>query len=84
MNHFALAYDPGAWNTGAPFPNAPPPGEAPAGLIAKINLVEDIVLDPRGNKFTGRFTQVGYDAVTGRVNPQFSVSGQITGQRITP
>ena len=84
LNHFALAYDPNSWNTGFPFPNAPPAGEAAAGLMARINLLEDVVLDPRGDHFSGTFTQIGYDPNTGAVLPQFGLTGQITATRIKP
>jgi hypothetical protein len=85
LNHFALAYDPTNWNTGGPFPNPPPANEAGGGLLAKINLIEDVVLAPGGNSFTGRFTQIGYDPNhPGVVLPQFGASGQIVGQRISP
>jgi hypothetical protein len=78
LNHIALAYDPTKFNV---------PGDnthAPGGYIARINLIEDIVLDPRANKFTGTFTQIGYDPITGAVIPMFGATGQITGQRVTP
>jgi hypothetical protein len=85
LNHFALAYDPTNWNTGAPFPNPIAPGEAAGGLIAKINLIEDVVLAPGGNSFTGHFTQIGYDPNhPGTVLPQFGAAGTIVGTRITP
>ena len=72
LNHFALAYNPNNWQS---------PG---GGLMAKINLTEDVVLDPRSNKFTGSFHQEGYDPTTGAVIPMFHAVGQITGQRINP
>jgi hypothetical protein len=72
LNHFALAYNPTNWQS---------PG---GGLMAKINLTEDVVLDPRSNRFTGSFHQEGYDPTTGAVIPMFHAVGQITGQRITP
>lgn len=78
LNHFALAYDPTKWNN---------PGDAthaPGGLIARINLVEDVVLDQRSNRFTGTFTQVGYDPISGAVIPFFGASGQIVGTRVMP
>jgi hypothetical protein len=80
LNHFALAYDPGN-----AFSNPPPAGEAPGGLVAKINLTEDVALAPGGNRFTGRFTQVGYSAVApfGAL-PPFAASGTIVGVRVTP
>ncbi len=78
LNHFALAYDP------THFSDPPSPGHAGGGLIAKINLTEDVVLDPRSNKFTGAFHQEGYDPTTGAVIPMFHAVGQITGQRIVP
>ena len=80
LNHFALAYDPANWNT-----NPPVNGEGPGGLLAKINLVEDVVLDQTGNRFTGRFTQIGYDPNNpNHVLPPFGAAGQIVGVRISP
>ena len=78
LNHFALAYDPTQWMS---------PGDAthaPGGLIARINLLEDVVLAPGGNAFTGHFTQVGYDPISNAVLQNFGASGQIVGQRIKP
>lgn len=78
LNHFALAYDPTKWNS---------PGDAthaPGGLIARINLIEDVVLAPNGKSFTGTFTQVGYDPISNAVIPPFGATGQITGQRVNP
>ena len=72
LNHFALAYNPNNWQS---------PG---GGLMAKINLTEDVVLDPRSNRFTGSFHQEGYDPTTGAVIPMFHAVGQIAVQRITP
>ena len=78
LNHFALAYDPTKFSS---------PGDAthaPGGLMARINLIEDVVLAPNGKSFTGTFTQIGYDPVTNAVIPMFGASGQITGQRVNP
>lgn len=72
LNHFALAYDPTAWQS---------PG---GGLIAKITLREDVMLDPRGNDFAGQFTQDGYDPTTGAAIPAFHASGRIVGHRVAP
>jgi hypothetical protein len=72
LNHFALAYNPNNWQS---------PG---GGLMAKINLTEDVVLDPKSNRFTGSFHQEGYDPNTGAVIPMFHAVGNIVGQRITP
>ena len=78
LNHFALAYDPTQWMS---------PGDAthaPGGLIARINLLEDVVLSPNGKTFTGHFTQVGYDPVSGAVLPPFGAAGNIVGTRVVP
>jgi len=72
LNHFALAYNPNNWQS---------PG---GGLMAKINLTEDVVLDPKSNRFTGSFHQEGYDPNTGAVIPMFHAVGNIVGQRINP
>jgi hypothetical protein len=78
LNHFALAYDPTRFNS---------PGDAahaPGGLVARINLIEDVVLAPNGKTFTGTFTQVGFDPVSNAIIPIFGATGQITGQRVNP
>jgi len=72
LNHYALAYDPTAWQS---------PG---GGLMAKINLKEDVVLAPGGNSFSGTFVQDGFDPVTNAPIPMFHAAGQIVGTRITP
>jgi hypothetical protein len=60
-------------------------GEAPGGLVAKINLTEDVVLAPGGNRFTGHFSQVGVSAVAPYgVLPPFGATGTIVGVRILP
>jgi hypothetical protein len=71
LNHYALAYDPTQYQA------------ANAGLVARINLTEDVVLAPNGNTFTGHFTEQAYDPVTNAKlgNP---VVGNIIGQRINP
>jgi hypothetical protein len=78
LNHFALAYDP------TKFSSQGDATHAPGGLIARINLVEDVVLAPNGKSFTGTFSQVGYDPVSNAVIPMFNATGQITGQRVNP
>ncbi len=78
LNHFALAYDPTKFSS---------PGDAthaPAGLMARINLTEEVVLAPNGKTFTGTFNQVGYDPITNAVIPMFSASGTISAQRVNP
>jgi hypothetical protein len=78
LNHIALAYDPTKWNS---------PGDAthaPGGFIARISLIEEVVLAPNGKSFTGRFNQVGYDPISNAVIPMFGATGQITGERVTP
>jgi hypothetical protein len=50
-------------------------------LVAKVNIVENITLDPSGNEFTGTFVENVYDPVTGAHVDH--VVGTISAQRIT-
>jgi hypothetical protein len=47
--------------------------------VGAANIVEDVVLGPRGNEFSGSFTITQYD-MNGNVLE--TVSGNITGTRI--
>jgi hypothetical protein len=71
LNHYALAYDPTQYMSPT------------AGLVARINLTEDVVVAPGGNTFTGHFTQAAFDPVSNApLGPP--ISGNIIGQRINP
>jgi hypothetical protein len=50
-------------------------------LNGKVNIKEDVVVDPRANSFTGPFTIDVYDPKTGALLQH--VGGRITGQRVT-
>lgn len=50
-------------------------------LNAKVNIKENVVLDPRGNSFGGTFTIDAYDPKNGTLLQH--VGGTITGQRVT-
>ena len=73
LNHWALSYS----------PNAPPPN-TPATPVARVNIKEDVTLDPKGATFVGTFSITPYDFATGAPIPGAAVSGQVRGQRITP
>lgn len=50
-------------------------------LNGRVNIKENVVVDPRGNSFTGPFTIDVYDPKTAALLQH--VGGQITGQRVT-
>jgi hypothetical protein len=68
LNHFALGND---------TTNAPSGVGDPAG---PTRIVEDVVLSPDGNHYTGRFTLDAYDTSG---NPTAHIVGVISGTRIT-
>lgn len=54
----------------------------PSGsLNAKVNIKEDVVLDPKGNDFSGAFTLDVFDPNSGA--PLQHVAGRIVGHRVT-
>ncbi|HEY2050285.1 MAG TPA: hypothetical protein VGH03_13155 [Caulobacteraceae bacterium] len=73
LNHWALSYS----------PTAPPPN-TPATPAVKVNIKEEVTLNPQGNTFSGTFSIIPYDFTTGVAIPGAAVSGQVRGQRITP
>jgi hypothetical protein len=73
LNHWALSYS----------PNAPPPN-TPATPVARVNIKEDVTLDPKAATFVGTFSITPYDFATGAPIPGAAVSGQVRGQRVTP
>jgi hypothetical protein len=50
-------------------------------LVAKINIKEDVVLDPKAMAFSGPFSIDAYNPTTGALLQH--VGGQVTGHRIT-
>jgi hypothetical protein len=54
---------------------------ASGALSAKVNIREQVTLDPSGNEFAGTFTIDVYDATTG--GHLDHVAGTLAGQRIT-
>lgn len=54
----------------------------PSGVLnGKVNIKEEVVVDPRGNSFAGPFTIDVYDPKTAALLQH--VGGRITGQRVT-
>jgi hypothetical protein len=70
LNHFALAYDPAAVTKANP-----------SGFVARVNIKEDVTLDPTGSSFGGTFTIDAYNPVNGALINH--VGGRVTGRRIT-
>ena len=54
----------------------------PGGTLnGKVNIKEDVILDPKGNEFSGPFTIDVFDPTTGA--PLQHVAGRIVGRRVT-
>jgi hypothetical protein len=73
LNHFALSWD----NTGKFC--TPEPG-APSCFVGPTNIREEVILDRRGNTYTGSVTIDQYDPDN---NFKFRLTGNISAHRIT-
>jgi hypothetical protein len=73
LNHFALSWD----NTGKFC--TPAPG-APSCFVGPANIREDVVLDRRGNTYSGRVTIDQYDPDN---HLMFHLEGTLSARRIT-
>lgn len=73
LNHFALSWD----NTGK---LCTPTGGASSCFVGPTNIREEIVLDRRGNAYSGTVTIDQYDAAN---HWMFRLTGTVSAHRIT-
>jgi len=73
LNHFALSWD----NTGK---FCTPEAGAPSCFVGPTNIREEIVVDRRGNSYTGSVTIDQYNPDN---NFKFRLTGKVSGHRIT-